>query len=202
MSTKLRPDWLGLVLAIGLVVVGARYWGRVQDTRELQTAVSQAAVEEGRTTEVVVDLLVSASCAACQELASQSGSWLDELRERLEEETSEWPAARVVVRGFGLDHDMEASARFLGRFGRLDERSVGRRWLNTGAISMIWRDNVGSPEVPQLVISRRSINVDPPFVEVGPDEVLVRRIGVDEIVRWREAGFRINLGQAVDAIEH
>lgn len=187
-----RVSWALLVLALAStgylhLTRGVARGLSAKDTSRLE----RGDLNPGQTTEYVVDLLVSSSCGACRRLAEESEGLLDGLRPALETQliAPGDSLTRVIVRVHGLDADPGQGYRFASSFGEADEVTAGRRWLNGAAIELLFRDNVGSPEVPQIVIRSRQLTVIPPFVRISDDEVLLRKMGVDELLRWRDSGY-------------
>lgn len=92
--------------------------------------------------------------------------------------------------GVALDHDWRAGLAFLEDFGPFDEVSSGRKWSNNMAVDYLWRDLPGDPAIPQVLIVRRetSWRTDG-WLDVGQDRLLGRRVGVEELLAWSQAGF-------------
>src|SRR5690606_33057748 len=86
---------------------------------------------------------------------------------------------QVTLIGVALDWDINAGLRFLQSAGRFDEISVGRNWLNSHAVSHIWRDLPGPPVIPQIVVVDRTVRVDNDFITISIDSVVSRVVGVD-----------------------
>lgn len=104
--------------------------------------------------------------------------------------------------GAALAWDVEAGLEYLLRgttatdveleFGRWDEVSAGRNWMNHWSVDLIWTDDEGLPVVPQVVVLRRSVSLSQRTIKVGPAEILGRFTGADEIVRWAEKGLPLD----------
>ncbi|HYT82732.1 MAG TPA: hypothetical protein VEK86_04730 [Gemmatimonadales bacterium] len=90
--------------------------------------------------------------------------------------------------GVALDWTVRDGLDFVRAFGDFDEVMVGRNWLNEGAIKYIWRDVVGDPKVPQIVIVLREVKVGDRAINVGMETLLLRKMGVDEITEWVNNG--------------
>ena len=72
----------------------------------------------------------------------------------------------------------------LNAFGRFDEVVVGDNWMNLAAVTYIWRDHAGAPTIPQIVVLRRNVDRQPTGIDVGPDQVLGRFLGTEQIIEW------------------
>jgi hypothetical protein len=88
--------------------------------------------------------------------------------------------------GVSLDWDVEEGIRFLRRYGPFDQVVVGGNWVNLAAIEYIWRDQPGSPTVPQIVLIRRHVDQRPATIDVSPDQVLGRFVGAEQIMEWAQ----------------
>lgn len=122
--------------------------------------------------------------------ASSRGSTASGLREavlslhqKLRAEAERQGLALEVV-GVSVDWDVDDGIRFLRRYGPFDEMVVGGNWVNLAAIEYIWRDQPGTPTIPQIVVVRRRVDPGPSTIGVGPDQVLGRFVGVEQIVEW------------------
>lgn len=99
--------------------------------------------------------------------------------------------------GVARDWDVEAGLAHLRRFGRFDEVSAGRNWLNGGVLHYVWDDLPGQAATPQVVVVERRL-VDRRTSEaadgVVQDERLVTRlVGWKEIERWARRGAPLQL---------
>jgi hypothetical protein len=90
--------------------------------------------------------------------------------------------------GVALSGTPAEGMKFLSDFGTFEETVTGRGWMNSGAISFVWRDLPGSSAVPQLLVLQRRIAVSPRGIRVSPDSVILRLTGVSEIRSWTAAG--------------
>lgn len=107
------------------------------------------------------------------------------LRERAEEED-----VGLVTIGIGTGASPERSIEFLNSVGQFDEMMVGRGWLNSGALRYLWRDLPGKPSIPQVIVTRRRLDMGPfgASVVAGAETLLARKVGLPEIYRWDELG--------------
>jgi hypothetical protein len=83
-----------------------------------------------------------------------------------------------------LDHDPEDGIRTLARFKPFDEILAGGNWVNIGAFHYIWERLPGSASVPQIIVTSRRISQGRSGISYGDEEVLMRVIGADDIVKW------------------
>jgi hypothetical protein len=93
-----------------------------------------------------------------------------------------------AVRGVALDWKVEQGLAYLQTLGAFDEVSAGRNWFNGAAVELIWHGGVAEPAVPQVLLLERTIRPAEGSFVVGPDRVLARYVGVDEILAWTSAG--------------
>jgi len=95
--------------------------------------------------------------------------------------------------GIATDWSLTEGLRFLTQYGPFDQVIVGSNWLNLGAIEYIWRELPGRPALPQVVVVERDLRVGQTIINVSPDKLLARRIGVDELISWSRGA--IHLGE-------
>jgi hypothetical protein len=105
------------------------------------------------------------------------------LHQKLQAEAERQGLALEFV-GVSLDWIVEDGIRFLRAYGPFDEMVVGGNWLNLAAIEYVWRDSPGVPTIPQIVLVRRRIDPGPSTIGVGPDHVVGRFVGVEQIIEW------------------
>jgi hypothetical protein len=94
---------------------------------------------------------------------------------------------RLVLLGVSTDESPEIGVKWLERYGSFDALSVGHGWLNPSAVQYVWRDSPGQPALPQLVIVNREIEVGEVGINIGPDSVVKRVLGAEEIKKWAAA---------------
>jgi hypothetical protein len=90
--------------------------------------------------------------------------------------------------GVALDWDPDEGGRFLRKFGRFDEVSLGSNWVNGTVLRYVWRDMPGRPAVPQVVVVERQVEKSDVAINVVNEHVVRRLLGVDEIQDWAKAG--------------
>ena len=100
---------------------------------------------------------------------------------------------RAVFLGVALDNDLDAGSAFLRRMGRFHEVSIGRSWMNSASIEYLLRGQAAPAAVPQIALFRRDVDHDGGYLSVTADELLDRRIGLDEIQAFRDQGFPIRI---------
>src|SRR5690606_19685836 len=84
---------------------------------------------------------------------------------------------KVATMGVALDRALDPGLEFLKRFGDFDEVSVGRSWMNSGAVSYFWRDVAGPDAIPQLIVVRRTVDVAENSLTVSEDQLVGRAVG-------------------------
>jgi hypothetical protein len=140
---------------------------------------------ELRGTEVVVVFLSASFCMGAQN--PDLRRLLPTLRARLTENLT-GTEDEVTMIGVALDARPAEGIDYLQGMAEFDEIIAGKNLLNSGAIRFFWRDLPGSPEIPQIVVLRRTYHLHGSSGDIGPDEEVVRFTGSDEISRWIEGG--------------
>lgn len=137
--------------------------------------------------ELVVVFIASTSCGALK--TPRLDVSIETMKELLSEEASK-RRMRFATIGVALDWDPDAGLAMLQRFGEWHEMSAGRSWLNSGAVSYVWRDTPGLPGLPQVVLLTRAVGIDSSVISVGSERLLARKVGSSEIMTWVEQGAR------------
>lgn len=178
-SLVLRSAGFAALIAGGTLLYEAR--------RYAEPAPVSPPISSGR--ELVMVFLGSTSCAP----SKQPGFNL------VVRKIGEQLRARAYARGrrfervgVALSGSPKEGEEFLSDFGPFEETITGRGWLNSGAISFVWREIPGTSAVPQLIVLDRSISVSPRGIEVSPDSLIIRVTGVDRIRSWSAAGTPID----------
>jgi hypothetical protein len=86
--------------------------------------------------------------------------------------------------GLALDWGPSEGIRWLGRVAHFDEVVAGRSWANLGAIDYLWRDSLGVPAMPQLIVATRTILSDRTRVRATRPQAILRLIGAGAIRDW------------------
>jgi hypothetical protein len=81
-----------------------------------------------------------------------------------------------------------SGAAYLDTVATFDEVSAGQNWLNSEAVQFLWRDHLGEPATPQLVLVERDVEVDKTKIRIGADKIALRLVGAGEIAKWLEDG--------------
>jgi hypothetical protein len=90
---------------------------------------------------------------------------------------------RFIRVGIALDPDPEAGLDVLNRFGPFDELYIGGEYLNAGALNYL---DSGALAIPQLVVVRRDVRVTGGLMAVASADVIMRKVGADQIDRWSQ----------------
>jgi hypothetical protein len=88
----------------------------------------------------------------------------------------------------GLDRDATVGTRFLRKFGRFDEVSSGRAWVNMGAARYLFETLPGAAATPTVLVSQRTILRDSDSVTIADERLLLRKVGLVEIGDWIGSG--------------
>lgn len=127
-------------------------------------------------------------CAACNQETLPAA--LEAAKQGLARRAEASRRALVVV-GVSLDWDPERGYEHLRRFGRFDEVSAGRSWINSSAMHYVWQDLPGISGTPQIVVVERTFR---PATELGEaprivgERVVLRKLGYVEIETWAKQG--------------
>lgn len=81
----------------------------------------------------------------------------------------------------------EDGHRYIQRFGRFDEITLGRGWANIGLLKYVYQTFRGRAASPQIIVVERTIDVGPPRA-INDEKVILRRIGTKSIEDWVRAG--------------
>lgn len=140
---------------------------------------------------LVAFVLLSSECGFCAEKHTRAA--VSQLRESLIKSQSA-AFQRISVVGVAIDRNVDKGLKYLGSLGRsgvaFDEISVGGMWLNEMITSLVWRDAVGTPSVPQVLIVERNVDASafPGHIEIRPDSLLLRVSGRDSLIDWVQHG--------------
>lgn len=131
--------------------------------------------------ERLIVVIASSSCAA-----ARAPGFADTVRAVIHAATN---AARdsgfaIATLGVATDPTPRVGLRFLESLGPFDEIALGRSWLNSSAIRLMWRDHGGPPTVPQIVLLDRVVDVDSSTIRIGTDSVVGRLIDMDAMRRY------------------
>ena len=186
-----RRSWLW---AVGLVLVAAG--GAVIKRTVATPTVVRVAGEISTGSELVFVFIASSSCAGIKDPSLPEA--LARARAGLKTQ-AERDGHRFVAIGVSLDWHLPDGIQMLEEFGPFDEILVGRGWLNTGAVRYIWEDIRGAAAIPQVVVTTRGV-VSDRVIEVGGEELVVRKAGARQIADWSSLAFPdpLNLADTTD----
>jgi hypothetical protein len=97
----------------------------------------------------------------------------------------------LTMNGVVLDWGTQSGVAYLTSLGNWDEITIGNNWTSMAATRYLWNDPKGRPAVPQVVLYERNVTANPERVTIGPEHRLGQFVGVEEIVRWVDAGAHI-----------
>jgi hypothetical protein len=89
--------------------------------------------------------------------------------------------------GIAKDWVVENGLAHLRKYGRFDEVTTGRSWMNAGVLTYVFEDYPGAAATPQVLLVRRTVQTGP-MRAVQPGEVLLRKVGTREITGWSDRG--------------
>jgi hypothetical protein len=137
-----------------------------------------------KTTELVVVFLVSSTCGASKIEGLPEA--LKRIREVLAVRSTH-ERKRFSMIGASLDEDPSAGLSFLRKYGPFDQVVAGGSWHGLGSVIWISRDMPGPFALPQLLVFEREVLTSNGEIRVGPDRLLARRVGGDQILRLASA---------------
>lgn len=183
MTNSTRWRWLARVSWL-CAIISVLFLGRAFAQRRASEDPSKAAAtvyREATGMEVVMVVIGSSTCAAS--MSSSLPGIISRIDSSLSKRTDSLGLHYSAI-GVAIDHTPQAGMSFLSRFGHLDEVIAGRNWLNSAAITYMWRDSTGGSGLPQVVLVERPIEVDTRNIYVGPDRILARVVGLDSLEAW------------------
>lgn len=179
---------LAEVLIPGLFLTGAFVVGRLLlpggDSVE-----HGPGVQEGQ--ELIALVVGDSRCGASRDPAFASA--IKSMAQVLEDSATARGATFISI-GAALDSDIESGRSFLSSIGEFDEEIVGRSWLNSAAISYLWRENPGPATIPQVILIERDVTLEGATISISPDRVLSRRVGTTSIIEWVGDGVPLSPG--------
>jgi len=95
----------------------------------------------------------------------------------------------------------EGGSRYLDRFGRFDEITLGRGWTNIGLLKYVHGTFPGRAATPQVLVLRRNVEFGPPR-GITDEQVLIRRIGFKPIEDWVKLGVPLPLSSPDSSEPH
>lgn len=101
--------------------------------------------------------------------------------------------ARVSLVGVDVAPVSGRELAHLNQIAKFDQVSLGGRSLNQVGVSLLGRGEAGVGETPQLIVVHRTVRRESPrggpmTVSLGPSRVVLRLVGLSEIVEWAGAG--------------
>lgn len=88
--------------------------------------------------------------------------------------------------GISADFDVSRGLESIRRVDPVDEKIVGRGWLNSGLQAYV-SEREAHQSMPQIVLFRDSVRASPAPLRVLKSYEVVRVSGRDEIIRWVRA---------------
>lgn len=106
--------------------------------------------------EVVAVFITAESCVGSRQ--PHMPDTIERMKQLLAEQAAQTGEGLSIV-GISLDWNTRVGSDHLAKFGAFNEIIVGRNWFGTGAIHFVWRDHVGQPATPQIVLFRRELMI-------------------------------------------
>lgn len=186
-TTRLRRG-----VSVFSLLAAIAYLGIVKNDQYRESNI-RAALRSGD--EIAFVFIASSTCHGVQ--VDGFPAAIDTIRSFLEKRASDNNLG-FTTEAVVLDWVIEQGMEFLTGYRTFDQVSIGRNWLNAGAIKYLWRDLPGEPTVPQVVVLRRSVAVGDKAITIGVEDVIARKIGAEEIQQWASIGAPIPLAVSGD----
>lgn len=90
--------------------------------------------------------------------------------------------------GIARDRSVVTGMKHLRKFGAFDEVTAGHGWYNDGVRRYVYEELPGPASTPQVIVVRRTLGTEGDQRLVANEQVLVRKVGLSEILEWAEAG--------------
>lgn len=175
---------LALAAVSALAVAGVRRFAEAA-VREKTMPTYVSAKTESSGTEIVMMVVGSSQCGASTNQLLPG--MLERARAALSR-SSEKDAKLFATVGVAIDWSIADGLAFLHATGPYSEVVVGRNWLNSAAVSYLWRDHSGRAALPQIILIEREVAIDDANIRISPDRVLTRIVGLDSIGLWVARG--------------
>lgn len=136
---------------------------------------------------LIAFVLLSSECGFCAEKHTKIA--VSQLRDSLLRSQSA-AFQRISVVGVAVDRNIDNGLKYLRGLSRsgiaFDEISVGGMWLNETITALVWREAVGTPSVPQVLVIEREVDASafPGHIEIRSDSLLLRVSGRDSLIDW------------------
>lgn len=138
-------------------------------------------------THLIAYVVVASDCGFCSEKFAKQA--LAMVRPSLRSAHGQ-AFGQVSVIGVVMDADLMKAMQYVADLGRgetvFDQLSLGGGWLNDDVAHLIWRDGLGPPSVPQILVFERYVGTEawPRALDVRPDSLVLTVTGRDELIRW------------------
>lgn len=176
--------FMAVVAVSALAVVGMRrHSGAKAPENGLPTFLGPKTESSG--TEIVMIVVGSSQCGASTNRVLPA--MVNRARTTLARSTEKDGKLFATV-GVAIDWSIEDGMSFLRTTGPYSEVVVGRNWLNSAAVSYLWRDHSGRAALPQIIVIEREVAIDEADIHVGADRVIKRVVGLDSIRLWVDGG--------------
>jgi len=183
LSTKVVLVTSAMSILMTGAVIGDRV--RVQRSQGVQIPVAPSKpglIQEGK--DVMLVLVASSDCGASR-MPSLKPDFLRIHRALLSRTSGTDSTIRTL--GISVDGQPRDGVQFLTAVFPFDEVAAGRSWMNSGALTYLWRSHPGPSAVPQVLLVARTIRqYSGAALDVSDDEVIERAVGVSAIHRLAE----------------
>ena len=109
--------------------------------------------------------------------------------------------------GISKDMVITEGLSHLSKIGRFDEVTTGKGWLNAGILKYIYGEIPGRAATPQLLVTLREYrmiakkaNGNSSFRGINSEELIARKVGVEEITTWAKNNAYLPDGSLVDRV--
>jgi hypothetical protein len=161
-----------------------RQWIPTQRLLASHDAYQPAAAIKGGT-ELVVVYIGSARCAWSNR--PELPGALERIK-LLTQAKANHRALRFVSLGVSKDVLVRDGLKHLAKFGGFDEIATGHGVLNAAMLKYVFQDIRGVPATPQVLVTARISDYYKTTPAIRNEQLLIRRVGLAEILEWERDG--------------
>lgn len=94
--------------------------------------------------------------------------------------------------GVAKDWSTQEGINYLERLGKFNQITVGGNWMNMAIMKYVHDGISGQAATPQLLLVHRKVRgIEAPTFSIEKETLLLRKVGVNEIMRWASSGYPI-----------
>jgi hypothetical protein len=139
----------------------------------------------GKTTQLVAVLISSSHCIGNQYPGFLTS--VDSMNRSLATRAKTQGLWFIAV-GVSTDWAPDSGMTYLRSLSAFNEVTVGDNWFNLGVAHYVLPDSLGHLSVPQVLLIQRDFTSEERSFQFGPDRIISRHVGAQDIVRWVNDG--------------